>query len=389
MTSAKLGEICTIVSGGTPSRSKSEYWINGTIPWIKIGNIKGKYVVNADENITELGLEKSSAKFLKKGTILYTIFATLGEVGILNIDACTNQAIAGITIKDTTIIGTDFLYYYLKSKKQYVDRIGRGVAQNNINMSILRNFDVPLLSLEKQKDIVSTLDTLQSIITHRRTQLEKLDLLVKARFVEMFGDMIENDRQWENYLLCNIADIVSGITKGRKIKEAELIEVPYMAVSNVKNGYIDWTTVKTILATASEVEQYRIHPEDILMTEGGDPDKLGRGAIIHQVPDNCIHQNHIFRVRLDEALILPIYFSEYLQAQKAKRYFLGCAKQTTGIASINMTQLKALPVLVPPLALQAQFADFVKQVDKSKATVQKALDEAQLLFDSLMQEYFG
>lgn len=182
----------------------------------------------------------------------------------------------------------------------------------------------------------------------------------------MFGDLIENDRQWENHLLCNIADIVSGITKGRKVKETELIEVPYMAVSNVKDGYIDWTTVKTILATVSEIEQYRIQPEDILMTEGGDPDKLGRGAIIHQVPENCIHQNHIFRVRLDEAIILPLYFSEYLQEQKAKRYFFSCAKQTTGIASINMKQLKALPVLVPPLALQEQFAAFVEQTDKSK-----------------------
>jgi len=243
--------------------------------------------------------------------------------------------------------------------------------------------------LEKQHQIATILNTLQSIITYRKQQLLKLDELVKARFVEMFGNLIENDLQWENYLLCNIADIVSGITKGRRVKETELIEVPYMAVSNVKDGYIDWTTVKTILATASEIEQYRIQPEDILMTEGGDPDKLGRGAIIHQVPENCIHQNHIFRVRLDESIILPVYFSEYLQAQKAKRYFFSCAKQTTGIASINMKQLKALPVLVPPLDLQNQFADFVKKIDKSKVAVQKALDEAQLLFDSLMQEYFG
>lgn len=99
MIVVKLGDICDIVSGGTPSRSKQEYWQSGTIPWIKIGNIKGKYVSEADEYITEAGLNGSSAKMLIKGTILYTIFATLGEVGILDIDACTNQAIAGITIK--------------------------------------------------------------------------------------------------------------------------------------------------------------------------------------------------------------------------------------------------------------------------------------------------
>ncbi len=120
MRVSRLGDLCTIVSGGTPSRSKKEYWNNGTIPWIKISNIKSKYVEEADEYITELGLENSSAKMLKAGTLLYTIFATLGETGILTIDACTNQAIAGITIKDQSIITTDYLYYYLQSKKPYV-----------------------------------------------------------------------------------------------------------------------------------------------------------------------------------------------------------------------------------------------------------------------------
>jgi type I restriction enzyme S subunit len=186
-----------------------------------------------------------------------------------------------------------------------------------------------------------------------------------------------------------LADIVSGITKGRKVKTDELYEVPYMAVCNVKDGYIDWTTVKTIMATAAEIDQYRLMPGDVLMTEGGDPDKLGRGAIIHELPKDCIHQNHIFRVRLKQDILLSVFMAQYLQQQKAKRYFLGCAKQTTGIASINMRQLSALPVLVPPMKEQEEYAAFVAQIDKSKVVVQKALDEAQILFDSLMQQYFG
>ena len=106
------------------------------------------------------------------------------------------------------------------------------------------------------------------------------------------------------------------------------------------------------------------------MTEGGDPDKLGRGAIIREPLENCIHQNHIFRVRLNESIVLPDFFEEYLQHQRAKRYFLGCAKQTTGIASINMKQLRALPVLIPPLKLQQQFSDFVRELNKSKLQYQ-------------------
>ncbi|MGN0715245.1 MAG: restriction endonuclease subunit S, partial [Anaerovoracaceae bacterium] len=188
-----LGELCHIVSGGTPSRSKPEYWNGGSIPWIKIGNIKGKYVNEADEFITQAGLDGSSAKLLPKGTVLYTIFATLGEVGILNLNACTNQAIAGLTIKDENQLSTDFLYYYLKSKKVYVNNVGRGVAQNNINMSILRNFELPLPKLWKQIEIVRILDKVSNIIEARQQELQKLDDLIKARFVELFGDIKTGD----------------------------------------------------------------------------------------------------------------------------------------------------------------------------------------------------
>jgi len=242
---------------------------------------------------------------------------------------------------------------------------------------------------KEQKSIAEILSKMDSLISLRKQQIAKLDELVKARFVEMFGDVLLNSMQWPEKTLENMADIVSGITKGRKTAEADLQEVPYMAVSNVKDGYIDWTTVKTILATRQEIEQYRLMPDDILMTEGGDPDKVGRGAIIKVPLKNSIHQNHIFRVRLDEQEILPSFFAEYLRHQKAKRYFLGCAKQTTGIASINMRQLRALPTLVPPLSLQKQFAAFVERVDRQKQTIQQSLEKLELMKKALMQEYFG
>ena len=149
MQKKKLGDLCIIVSGGTPSRSNMDYWDGGFIPWIKISDIRSKYVVEAEEAITRAGLDNSSAKMLSKGTVLYTIFATLGEVGILDFDACTNQAIAGITIRDTSELLTDYLYYYLKAQKNRVTEIGRGVAQNNINMSILRSFEIPLACLDE------------------------------------------------------------------------------------------------------------------------------------------------------------------------------------------------------------------------------------------------
>ena len=253
----------------------------------------------------------------------------------------------------------------------------------------VKKYGVPIPSYQRQKYIAETLDRISKLISLRKQQLVKLDELVKARFVEMFGDMFINPMNWPECSLESVADIVSGITKGRKVNSSNLSEVPYMAVSNVKDGYIDWTTVKTILATNAEIEQYRLLPNDILMTEGGDPDKLGRGAIIKKPPENCIHQNHIFRVRFNNETILPEFFAEYLQHAKAKKYFLRCAKQTTGIASINMKQLRALPVLMPPLSEQKVFVAFVRQVENCKLTVQQGLDKLDVLKKALMQEYFG
>ena len=277
----------------------------------------------------------------------------------------------------------------MKSKTDYLNSLGRGATFKEISKSIVESIEIPLPEVNQQKEIAEKFKKLEQLISLRKQQLAKLDELVKARFVEMFGDVLLNSMQWPEKTLENMADIVSGITKGRKTAEADLQEVPYMAVSNVKDGYIDWTTVKTILATRQEIEQYRLMPDDILMTEGGDPDKVGRGAIIKVPLKNSIHQNHIFRVRLDEQEILPSFFAEYLRHQKAKRYFLGCAKQTTGIASINMRQLRALPTLVPPLSLQKQFAAFVERVDQQKQTVQQSLEKLELMKKALMQEYFG
>lgn len=204
MEYVKLEEICTIVSGGTPSRSKPNYWNNGNIPWIKIKDMKSKYIDSAEEFITEEGLNNSSTKMLKRDTILYSIFATLGEVGILKIDACTNQAIAGLSLKEDSNILKEYLYYYLKSKKKDVNNLGRGVAQNNINLSLLRKFKIPVIPLRQQKKIIEVLDNVSSTINNYERELALLDELVKARFVEMFGTVYD-----KKFDMKTLPDIVS------------------------------------------------------------------------------------------------------------------------------------------------------------------------------------
>ena len=353
----------------------------------------GRYGIRTRESIysKELAKDYSKNKLIHKNTLTVGMGSVQIDIGVLTDDITYSVSPAYHTYKIAGV-NAEYLRYCLECRNQdmFSRFVKRGSRQGKtIDLKRWLTYEIPVYDENRQQEIVDRLNQISELIEKRREQLVQLSELVKSRFIELFGDMFLNSKAWKKQALDSLADVVSGITKGRKTKEPQLIEVPYMAVSNVKDGYIDWTTVKTIQATQQEIEQYRLLPDDVLMTEGGDPDKLGRGAILKEPLQNCIHQNHIFRVRLNESLILPAFFEEYLKHQKAKRYFLGCAKQTTGIASINMQQLKALPVLLPPLELQEQFAAFVEQTDKSKLAVQKSLEELEILKKSLMQQYYG
>ena len=392
---ARLKSICRIIVDGDWIESKDQS--ESGIRLIQTGNIGiGEYLdkSNRAKYITAETFERLKCTEVFPGDILISRLPDpIGRACAVpqNVGKAITAVDCTIVRLDSSVCDINYFINYTQSAR-YSNELSKylaGTTRTRISRKNLEKIEIPLPSLEEQRRIAALLDKVSDLIAKRRAQLDKLDLLVKARFVEMFGDPVLNPMQWPEWPLENMADIVSGITKGRKTKETELIEVPYMAVSNVKDGYIDWTTVKTILATRAEIEQYRLLPDDVLMTEGGDPDKLGRGATIRQPLENCIHQNHIFRVRLDESILLPLYFAEFLQHQKAKQYFLKCAKQTTGIASINMRQLKGLPILVPPQEIQLKFANSMRQVDQSKLTIQQSLDKLEVLKKALMQQYFG
>lgn len=387
---ARLGDICKFQSGGTPSKSTPDYF-GGTIPWITTIALNGNVIneTNAVQWITPKAIQETAAKIVPEYSILVGTRVGVGKVAINSVPMSTSQDIISLINIDSGHWDKKYLCKLILSKNDYLLSQARGATIKGIKIDTLANLIIPDVSLDEQRRIAATLDKVTDLISKRRQQLDKLDELVKARFVEMFGDSVINPNELPSVSLSNLANIVSGITKGRKTNGEELFEVPYMAVSNVKSGYIDWTTVKTIGATKSEIEQYHLKPFDVLMTEGGDPDKLGRGAIIQNPPEDCIHQNHIFRVRVDSSRLLPQYLEEYLQHPKAKKYFLGCAKQTTGIASINMTQLRNLPVLLPSLEQQKKFSDFVEKTDKIKSTISCSLEKLEMLKKALMQEYFG
>lgn len=383
---AKLSEICNIQSGGTPSRSCVEYWENGKIPWVKISDIKDKELNQTEEFITELGVEKSSAKLFPKGTILYSIFATLGEVCILNIDATTNQAIAGLQLTNESVL-PDYLYYYLVSKKDFVNYIGRGVAQNNINLKILRNMEIPIPNKEEQERIVLRLNKLNQCISLRKQQLKKLDELVKSRFIEMFGDPVFNPKLWEIAPLSSlIVTANNGMARRGRDNDGKIV----LRLVELQNGYIDYTEPNRISLTDAEEKRYRLKENDFLFARvNGNPDYVGRCAVFNEISEPVYHNDHIIRVHFDESKINGCFTSVLLNSDYGKRQMREQIKTSAGQYTISQDGIGAIMTILPPLDLQNKFSTFVEQTDKLKFEVKEALEKLEILKKSLMQQYFG
>jgi len=252
------------------------------------------------------------------------------------------------------------------------------------------SLEIPLPPLDEQRRIVTILDKTDALRRRRKRAIELLDGLTQVFFLEMFGDWIVRAKDEKTVMaLGDITEIASGITKGRKLNGEATRDVPYLAVSNVQDKFLDLTVVKTIEATEGEIRRYLLRRDDLLLTEGGDPDKLGRGTLWADELEESIHQNHIFRVRVSSSEVLPLYLVWLLGSSYGKAYFLRSAKQTTGIASINKTQLSEFPVIIPSMDAQMEFAKKVLLVKRAIEMKVSSNAKIEFLFSSLQHRAFS
>ncbi|NCD10271.1 MAG: restriction endonuclease subunit S [Negativicutes bacterium] len=378
----KLGEVCEIQAGGTPSRGTAIYWENGNIPWIKIGDIKGKFVDEASEYITDAGLANSSAKLFPPDTLLYTIFATLGEAAILRVKAATNQAIAGIIIKNRDEVLMEYLFYALCSIKERVKNIGRGVAQNNINLSILKNIEIPLPPIEEQKRIADILEKASNLIDMRKQQLEKMDLLIKSKFIDMFGDPVTNPKGWDVKKIGELTNVFTGATPNKSIDEYYCGNIPWVKTGEISKEYI-WEAEERITKKALKETNCKIFPINTIMVamygQGKTRGQAGLLKIEASTNQAC-------------AAIVPneSYCTEYLFKLIQLSYeTLRSLGRGGNQPNLNLSMIKEFLVMCPPVELQNQFAEFVEQVEKQKAVMQQSLEKMETNYKALMQEYFG
>ncbi|WP_431942370.1 restriction endonuclease subunit S [Micromonospora marina] len=263
-------------------------------------------------------------------------------------------------------------------------------GQRRVPESFVAELRLPLPSVIEQSKMAAMLDRVDVLRVQRRKALAGLEELADSVFHQLFGDPVKNPREWDDSVqLEDVADVSSGITKGRRVGAGSARSIPYLAVLNVQDRAIDLSVIKYIDATEEEIKRYLLVREDLVITEGGDPDKLGRGSLwLDELPE-AIHQNHVFRVRVkDRSKVLPLYLNWLLSSPRGKRYFLRSAKQTTGIASINMSQLRRFPILLPPVELQNEFAERIARIEKLKTAHWASLTELDALVASLQERFF-
>jgi len=378
-----LGEECEVVGGGTPKRDVVTYF-GGTVPWATptdVTALDSLEMSATKETVTAEGLANSSAKLLPKGAVLLTSRATIGFTAVAATQMCTNQGFANFVCKEALL--PEYLAYWLPTQKDEMMRLAGGTTFKEISRGALKKFRVPVAPLTEQRRIVDILKRADGIRRLRKQAIQTARELIPALFVDMFGE-----QELPVLPLGSVAEVVSGVTKGRRFNGKKTVVVPYLRVANVQAGHLDLSEIKTVEVLPSDVEKLALQKGDVLLTEGGDYDKLGRGALWDHEIENCIHQNHIFRVRADRSRMDPVYFANFLQTQAARLYFLKSAKRTTNLASINMTQLRNLPVPIPLLSDQAEFvvrANDVKSIERQQEAAE--LREGHL-FESVLHRAF-
>ena len=347
MKKVKLGEICEVQAGGTPSRNKKEFWVQGNIPWVKIKDINSKYISKVEEHITELGLQFSSAKLFSRGTILYTIFATIGEVAILDIDAATNQAIAGLHLKSEKVL-KEYLYFFLLSIRNRVKNDSRGVAQNNINLTYLKNIEVPIVENSIQQEICNNLTKINQIITLRNQQLIELSNLVKSRFNEMFGDPVLNEMGWEKHRLSKLTlKIGSGATP-RGGRESYVNEgIALIRSMNVYDGKFIFKDLAYLTnVQAEKLNNVIVESDDVLLNITGA--SVSRCCI---VPQNILParvNQHVSIIRCKKHLLSPIFLNQLLITSEFKSLLLKIGESSGATRqAITKNQIEELYIPLP------------------------------------------
>lgn len=396
-----IGKVARVQSGYA---FKSDQFTNSGIRLLRNANIlPGRIYWDDLACIDKKRLEEFESYQLIVGDVLLSLDRPIISSGIKvariaesDIPALLVQRV-GRFILDESSIDAEYLYAFLQSPKFIFSVSGheQSLGVPHISPAQIESIEIPLPRIEKQRQIAARLKAQLAEVDKARqaaeAQLRDAQLLYAAILDKNFSS--DSCKTWPKIDLGEAGDVAAGITLGRKTNGKTTRPIPYLRVANVKDGYLDLSDVSTIDATEAEVERLLLKPGDILLTEGGDPDKLGRGTFWNDELKECIHQNHIFRVRFPKTSYIPEFIAAQISSKYGKDYFFTNAKKTTGIATINQKVLKSFPVLSPTIEIQQSVMNKIKnQLDEAGRIIQLAAEqfvEINLLPQKILAQAFG
>lgn len=379
----KIADVAISVNaGGTPRRNKKEYWENGNIPWLKISDMKSKYISKTEECITEEGISNSSTKLFPKGTVIFSIFASLGSIGILKKECTSNQAIAGI-VPNNELIDTEYLYYCLQSEKKKIISKKSHATQDNINLTILRNHEIPLPSLETQKKIVSILEKAEMLKDMRKEAERLTDDFLKSLFLEMFGDIGKNPK---GFIKSRIRDNIIKVSNTNPTISVGKNTFTYIDISSIDNtiGRIVNTNEIIGLDAPSRAKQI-VHKKDVIVSTVRP--NLNTVSIVPDYLDKQICSTGFCVLRVQEDRMNHAY----LYAIARSNYFIESLVKVAKGASypaVSNNDIYDIQIPLPPISLQNKFAETVQKVEAIKEKQDKSRKDIDDLFSSLMQRAF-
>lgn len=383
-----LGDICTVERGGSP-RPIDDFITTESdgINWIKIGDTdESMCITKTAQKIKPEGMKKS--RYVKPGDFLLSNSMSFGRPYILKIDGCIHDG--WLVLRDeNNVFDKKFLYYYLSAPITYekFKSMAVGGVVNNLNSDMVRKIRVPLPSKQEQRDIADSLDKITNLHFLRKQQLVKLDELVKARFVEMFGDAKLNPYDFP----CNsLSEYILFLTSGSRGWSRYFTDSGeyFITIKNVKNCRITLQDVQYVTPPDNaEAKRTKVQENDLLISITAD---LGRtGVVTKGIAEHGAYINqHLTCIRLNLKKANPIYVAYYMESDAGKEQFAS-KNQSAVKAGLNFNAINSLKLVVPPLDLQNDFAAFVECVDQQKQTIQQSLDKLELMKKALMQEYFG
>ena len=393
MKKIRLGDACDILNGFA---FKSENYVDSGIRVIRIANVQKGYIEDNTPVFYPLETNELDKYMLEEGDLLMALTGNVGRVAILKkefMPAALNQRVACLRLK-TDRVAKDYLFHVLNSAffEQQCIQSSKGVAQKNMSTEWLKDYEIPMYPKEQQELIADILDKTRNIIISRNYELKKLDDLIKARFVEMFGDAYLNEFGWKKIKIKNAVTVEpqNGMYKPQSDYVTDGSGIPILRIDGFYDGVVtDFSSLKRLRCSENERQKYLLYEDDVVINRVNSIEYLGKCAHINGLLEDTVYESNMMRMHFDSTRFHPVYVCRLLCSRFVYDQIVNHAKQAVNQASINQKDVLDFDIYEPPLKLQIQIADFVRAVDKSKVEIQKALDKTQMLFDSLMQEYFG